>query len=105
MLKLLFIFALVKDLDRFYDRSDAVLDTELATVDAEIIALGCSPFLVGVVVIVACPALIGLGDHVLGFFWRFVVFGCKTVDPPVKICMYKYTKAVLPAHNLHSGLP
>ena len=68
------------------------INTKLAAVQTKIIAVGRSPFLIGVIIIVTGTALVCFVDHVFGFLGVLIVFLGTTVDTPVKVCMDKYAE-------------
>ena len=90
------------------DRLRSTLNAKHSAVNAKAVACSCAPFLIGVVIVIACTALIRLGDHILGFLRSFIVFSCNTIDSPVQIRMDEHTEAVLAdlqVHSPHSGRP
>ena len=61
------------------------INAKLAAIQTKIIAVRRSPFLVGIIIIVAGTAFVCFVDHVLGLFSIFIVFLSNTVDTPVKV--------------------
>ena len=89
-------FGSVKNFNGFNYCLSCIINTKLTAVYAKIIAPCSSPFLIGIVIIITGSALVSFCNHIFCFFWSFSMFGCNSVDSPVKIRMHKNTETIIP---------